>query len=78
MLKSEIVIVPPAPTVAVSIKDRAMYAVGRVETAGSVMAFVTYAIRALTQTTSGTPFPTFRLPTLVERVIRFHPLVNGK
>lgn len=77
-MKSEMVIVPPAPTVAVSIKDRAMYAVGRVETAGSVMTFVTYAIRVLTQTTSGTPFPEFRFPTLVDRVIKFHPLVNGK
>jgi len=55
-----------------------MYAVGRVETAGSVIMFVTYAILLLTQTTSGTPFPTFRFPTLVDRVIRFHPLVNGK
>jgi hypothetical protein len=55
-----------------------MYAVGRVETAGSVMAFVTYANLLFTQRTSGTPFPTFRFPTLVDRVIKFHPLVRAK
>lgn len=78
MLKSEMVKVLPAPTVAVSMMDRSMYALGRVELAGSVMAFVGYAIRSLTQRTIGEPFPTFRLPTLVDRVIRFHPLVKGK
>jgi hypothetical protein len=55
-----------------------MYALGRSELGGSVIAFVTYDSRVLTHITSGTPFPTFRLPTLVDRVIRFHPLVKGK